>query len=63
MTTVTVESGIIRSNLVSFVGVVAMGGILLGLLGSRSVLLGIKNVTNVMRRDISNLSVARRVPS
>ena len=54
---------IFRRNLVSFVGVLAMGRILLGLLGSRSVLLGTKNVINVMRRDISNLSVARMVPS
>ena len=54
---------IFRRNLASFVVVLTMGRVLLGQLGSRSVLLGIKNAINVMQRDISNLSVAWMVPS
>ena len=50
---------IFRRNLAGFVVVLAMGRVLLGLLGSRSVLLGIKNAINVMRRDILSLSVAK----
>ena len=50
---------IFRRNLAGFVVALAMGRVLLGLLGSRSVLLGIKNAINVMRRDILRLSVAK----
>ena len=50
---------IFRRNLAGFVVVLAMGRVLLGLSGSRSVLLGIKNAINVMRRDILRLSVAK----
>ena len=53
---------IFGKNLVNFVGVLAMVKILLGQFESRSALLGIRNVIDVIQRVTSNLGVARMVP-
>ena len=52
---------IFGKNLVNFVGVLAMVKILLGQFESRSALLGIRNVIDVIQRVTSNLGVARMV--